>query len=48
MTTWNGRYADKGEVVHRVSETTPKDRHWIITAYISRRLMEGEVEWKKN
>ena len=23
-------------------------RHWIITAYISRRLAEGEVEWKRS
>lgn len=28
-----------------VSETIPVERHWIITAYITRRLAEGEVEW---
>ncbi|OIP29184.1 hypothetical protein AUK22_03430 [bacterium CG2_30_54_10] len=26
---------------------TPK-RHWIITAYVARKLVEGEVEWKQN
>jgi hypothetical protein len=31
-----------------VSEATPKERHWIITAYITRRLANGEVEWQKN
>lgn len=23
-------------------------RHWVITAYIARRLAEGEVEWKRS
>ncbi|MHB8380906.1 MAG: hypothetical protein ACYDC3_01000 [Candidatus Binataceae bacterium] len=23
-------------------------RHWIVTAYIARRLAEGEVEWKRS
>lgn len=23
-------------------------RHWIITAYMARRLAEGEIEWKRN
>lgn len=27
--------------------TEPK-RHWVITAYIARKLAEGEIEWKKN
>jgi len=26
---------------------TPK-RDWIVTAYLSRRLAEGDMEWKKN
>ena len=34
-------------VVVVVSESTPMARHWIITAYITRRLANGEVEWRK-
>lgn len=25
-----------------------KTRHWIATAYIARKLVEGEIEWAKN
>jgi len=35
-------------VVVVVSETAPTERHWIITAYMTRRLANGEVEWHKN
>jgi len=35
-------------VVVVVSELDPKERHWIITAYLTRQLAEGEVEWKRN
>ena len=30
-----------------VSETSPAERNWIITAYITRRVMNGEIEWQK-
>lgn len=30
-----------------VSESAAK-RHWIITAYLTRRLMNGEIEWQKS
>jgi hypothetical protein len=30
-----------------VSESTPAMRNWIITAYMTRRLANGEVEWLK-
>lgn len=36
----------KHVVVVVVSELEPSVRHWIITAYIARKLAEGEVEWK--
>jgi hypothetical protein len=26
----------------------PVVRHWIITAYLTRRLANGEIEWHKN
>ena len=38
----------KGEVELTVSELDPEERHWIITAYLTRQLAEGEVEWKRN
>ncbi len=31
-----------------VSELGQSERHWIITAYIARKLAEGEVEWTQN
>jgi hypothetical protein len=42
-TVHSGKYV----VVVVVSESVPGDRHWIITAYITRRLA-GDVEWKQN
>jgi hypothetical protein len=35
-------------VVVVVSEAVPAERHWIITAYMTRRIAHGEVEWHKN
>ena len=35
-------------VVVVVSEPAPRKRHWIITAYMTAKLVEGEVEWKRN
>ena len=35
-------------VVVVVSDLSPKGRHWIITAYISRRLAEGDIEWARS
>ena len=31
-----------------VSDAPPAERHWIITAYITRRLINGEPEWQKS
>jgi predicted nuclease of predicted toxin-antitoxin system len=33
-------------VVVVVSESRPSRRHWIVTAYITRKLAGGEIEWK--
>jgi hypothetical protein len=33
-------------VVAVVSESRPSMRHWIVTAYITRKLAGGEIEWK--
>jgi len=30
-----------------VSEAAPTNRNWIITAYITRQLPKGEIEWHK-
>jgi hypothetical protein len=35
-------------VVVVVSEAAPTERHWIITAYVTRRLIDGEIEWQKS
>jgi hypothetical protein len=34
-------------VVVVVSERTPQERHWIITAYLASRLAPGGVEWQR-
>ncbi len=34
-------------VVVVVSEMAPAQRHWITTAYITRRLANGEIEWPR-
>ena len=31
-----------------VVNDTPTERNWIITAYITRRIMNGEMEWQKS
>jgi DNA gyrase inhibitor GyrI len=38
-----GKYA----VVVVVTDSTDVDRHWVITAYLARTLVIGEVEWSK-
>lgn len=38
----------KHVVVVVVSEMGPDERHWVITAYMARKLAEGEIEWKKD
>jgi hypothetical protein len=35
-------------VVVVVSDGAPQGRHWIITAYLARKLAGGEVEWKRS
>lgn len=49
FTRW---YADlrggKYVVVVVVTETAPVARHWILTAYIARRLAEGDIEWQRS
>ncbi len=38
----------KHVVVVVVSEADPSARHWVITAYMARKLAEGEVEWRRS
>jgi hypothetical protein len=40
----HGKYV----VVVVVSELEPRARHWIITAYIARKLASGEIEWARD
>jgi hypothetical protein len=35
-------------VVVVVSEVAPVGRHWIITAYLTRQVTSGGVEWRKD
>ncbi|MBT8420506.1 MAG: hypothetical protein KJO08_06555 [Gammaproteobacteria bacterium] len=44
---YTGLRGGKHVVVVVVSQITPK-RHWIVTAYMARKLTEGEVEWNRN
>lgn len=37
----------KHVVVVVVSELDPRERQWIIAAYIARKLAEAEVKWKR-
>jgi hypothetical protein len=37
----------KSVVVVVVSECTPQERHWIITAHLARRLAQGGAEWQR-
>ena len=37
----------KHVVVVVVSERTPQQRHWIITAYLASKLAQGGVEWQR-
>ncbi len=41
-------YDDLGKHVVVVVISEPDGRHWIVTAYIARRLAEGETEWKRS
>lgn len=45
-------YEDFGKgkhvVVVVVSGLGANERHWIITAYVARKLAEGEIEWKRD
>jgi hypothetical protein len=45
---YNDSRGGKYLVVVVVSESDTNGRHWIITAYTTRRLAEGAVEWKRN
>jgi hypothetical protein len=44
-------YADlrqgKYVVVVVVSERAPQERHWIITAYLARKLAQGDIAWQR-
>jgi len=35
-------------VVVVVSEADATSRHWIITAYLTSKLIEGDIEWKRS
>ena len=39
----NGKFI----VIVVVTDNAPKERHWIITGYIARKISEGEIEWQR-
>jgi hypothetical protein len=41
--TIGGKYA----VVVVVTDPGPSHRHWVVTAYLARKLSEGVLEWQK-
>ncbi len=45
---YNNKDRSKYVVVVVVSQSDPRARHWIITAYLTRKLAEGEVEWNRS
>ncbi len=45
---YNDLKGGKYLVVVVVSDPDPSGRHWLITSYMSRKLMEGEVEWMRS
>jgi hypothetical protein len=38
----------KHVVVVIVSDAQPPNRHWIVTAYLTTAIAEGDSEWKRN
>ncbi len=45
---YTGVQGGKHLVVVVVSEPDATKRHWIITAYLTRKLAEGELEWMRS
>lgn len=45
---YNDQERGKYVVVVVISQSEPRARHWIITAYLARKLAEGEVEWNRS
>jgi hypothetical protein len=45
---FGGLRGGKHVVVVVVSDPAPRRRHWIVTAYVARRLAEGETEWTRS
>lgn len=39
---------DKFTVVAVVSDSPPRERHWIVIAYLARKLTQGEIEWRRS
>jgi len=48
FTHWYDDLTGGKHVVVVVVSAAGTDRHWVITAYIARRLAAGEIEWARN
>jgi len=45
---YEGALDGKNIVVVVMTGANANDRHWIMTAYLTRKLAGGETQWKKN
>ena len=45
---WYDSLKGKYLIVVVVSEDSPKIRNWIVTAYVTTKLSEGDVQWKRS
>jgi hypothetical protein len=45
---YNDLHGGKHVVVVVMSDPAPSVRHWVITAYITRKLTGGRIEWTRN
>lgn len=49
FTKWFDNVRDgKHIVVVVVTDAAPKERHWVVTAYIARKLAGGVIEWTRS
>ncbi len=45
---WFGEMMGGKHIVVVVVSEVPACRHWVITGYLMRKLVPGDVEWKRN
>ncbi|MBS1786851.1 MAG: hypothetical protein JST85_03975 [Acidobacteria bacterium] len=48
FTRWFDNVRDGKHIVVVVTDAAPNERHWVITAYIARKLAGGVIEWTRS